>query len=226
MTKEAINKGFATNVYQKVYFNLLSEEEFNASRRADFGSVQNLALHSNRPGFLPLFNGLSSKYDQATSLKHIEAQYKKTKALLSKSLAKWLTSVDFQNVVLAYRNQGWLDWQILLALMNYTLSVQAEENVKDRPELQPSQIQALRDREFARLLKLDQEEEHREITVDELRDPFFDFFLRKMPTDTLGSFDLQNGMRHPNFAAVRTLLEKRFRFGEDNVPEQSPFRSI
>lgn len=226
MTKEAINKGFATHVYQKVYFNLLSEEEFNASRRGDFGSVQNLALHSNRPGFLPLFDGLSSKYDQATSLKHIEARYKKTKALLSKSLAKWLTSSDFQNLVRVYRSQGWLDWQILLAFMNYTLSIQAEENVKGIPGLQPEQIQALRDKEYARLLRLDEEEDHREITVDQLLDPFFSFFLQKTPTDTLRSFGLQNGMKHPNFAAVRTLLEKRFRFGEDDVPEQSPFRSI
>ena len=225
-SKETISKGFATNVYQKVYFNLLSEEEFNASRRTNFGSVQNLALHSNRPGFLPLFDGLSSKYDQASSLKHIEARYKRTKALLTKSLAKWLTSLDFQNVVRAYRSQGWLDWQILLALMNYTLSIQAEENVKSIPGLRPEQIQALRDKESARLLKLEQEEDHRGLTVDELNDPFFDFFLRKTPTDTLGSFGLQNGMKHPNFAAVRNLLEKKFKFGQDDVSEQSPLHSI
>ena len=74
-------------------------------------------------------------------------------------------------------------------------------------------------KEFARLLKLEQEEDHREISIDELRDPFFDFFLRKTPVDTLGSFGLQNGMKHPNFAAVHCLLKKRFKFNKDDAPE-------
>lgn len=48
------------------------------------------------------------------------------------SLKNWQRDSQFKEVIEGFRNQGWLDWQILLAMMNFILSVKANQNLLSR----------------------------------------------------------------------------------------------
>lgn len=47
-----------------------------------------------------------------------------------------------------------------------------------------------------------------------------------MSVDVLNSFGLENGMKYPNFIAVRSYLSKRFGFASDDAPEESPLKDL
>lgn len=219
------DKILGTNTYEKVYFNLLTEEEFNESRRGDFSSL-NFSNQRISENTLELYDGFSEKYNNEQSLEHIRFRYESIQKRLSVSLSKWIAEPKFINLIKDLREQGWLDWQILFALQNYVLAAKVEINLRSSPETDPVKLNNLANNEFTRLFELDEKDCYTEIPVDWLQTELFNFYLQKTPTDVLESFGLQNGMKHPNFKGVHHFLNKRFNFNLDDISENNFLRNI
>lgn len=219
------DKILGTNTYEKVYFNLLTEEEFNESRRRDFSSL-NFSNQKISENTLELYDGFSEKYNNEKSLEHIRFRYESIQKRLSVSLSKWIEEPKFIDLIKALRALGWLDWQILVALQNYVLAAKVEINLRSSPETDPTKLNDLGNNEFWRLFELDEKDCYIEIPVDWLQTDFFNFQLEKVPFDTLESFGLQSGMNYPNFKGVHHFLNKRFNFNLDDNLDNNPLRNI
>lgn len=219
-------KGLAINTYQKVYFNLLTEEKFDHSKRPDFLPAPPDQTELQQSNFLALFDLISERYNKDKSLKRIDERYSNMNKILSVSLAKWKTQPEFHSLMHNLRKAGWLDWQILMAIMDYVLTVKVDNYMKTVDETNNTKRQQLVDSEFLRLFKLEEKNCYMEIPVSWLHSKVFDFHLQKMPVATLGTFGLENGMKHPNFKAVHSLLNKKFNFHLDDNPANNPLKDI
>lgn len=175
---------------------------------------------------MPSFDGLSNKYNQEESLKRIDARYLNTYKNLSVSLSTWEGKPEFQATIHELRKNGWLDWQILIALMNYVLNAKANAYMESVTITDEGERRKVFKKEFFRLQKLPESECYMEIPVSWLKTKDFEFHIEKMPVDTLHSFGLENNMKHPNFSAVHSLLNKRFSFNVDDQQDSNPLKEI
>lgn len=219
-------KGLSINTYQKVYFNLLSVQDFDKAMRAGFPSAAANSSDNKPPNFLPSFEGLSNKYNQGQSLKRIDERYQNTYKNLSVSLSIWESNPEFQELIHGLRENGWLDWQILMALMNYVLNAKANAYMESVTITDEIERRKAFEKEFFRLQKLPENECYMEIPVSWFKSKDFEFYIEKMPVDTLHSFGLGNNMKYPNFSFVHLLLNKRFSFNVDDQQDNNPLKDI
>lgn len=219
-------KGLSINTYQKVYFNLLSVQDFEKAMRSGFPLAASNPSDNRHPNFLPSFDGLSDKYNQEQSLKRIDERYQNTYKNLSVSLSIWESNPQFKPIIHEFRKNGWLDWQILMALMNFVLNAKANTYMESVKITDEDERRKIFEKEFFRLQKLPENECYMEIPVSCLKSKDFEFHIEKMPVDTLHSFGLENNMKHPNFFAVHALLNKRFSFNVDDQPDNNPIKEI
>jgi hypothetical protein len=219
-------KGLAINTYQKVYFNLLTDEKFNQAMRSDFLPAPTGDTELSQSKFLQLFDGISDRYSKEASLKRIGERYENMHSKLAVSLAKWAVEDKFKELIHELRKAGWLDWQILMAIMNYVLSAKVEKFMSSVDENDPVKRKNIADHEFSRLFNLEEKDCYLDIPVSSLHTELFAFHLEKMPVDTLGSFGLENGMKHPNFVAVRHFLNSKFHFNNDDDSKNNPLKDI
>lgn len=216
------HKGLVINTYQKVYFGLLTEEQFNESHRSAFNPV---SLNDFNPQKFPLssaFEGTSSKYDQAASLAKITGRYQTSYKSLSVSLAIWKQDPDFKELVDSYRSEGYLDWQILSALRNFVIAKKVNALLQSNPPATQEEAAALASKLSTEMRTQPEDENYIPIPMESLKSPHFSFYMSKTAVDVLGSFGLENGMKHPNFTAVRNYLSKRFGFASDDYPDENP----
>ncbi|KAB2915995.1 MAG: hypothetical protein F9K23_09695 [Bacteroidetes bacterium] len=226
-TKQKLGeKGLAINTYQKVYFSLLKEDDFNKSMRTAFQPLSEKDYNLTSSDMLMPVEGESVKYNRDQSIENIKNRYVNTVKRLSVSLSLWKKETEFQVILHELRQHGWLDWQILIALMNYVLTIKINSYMNSITATNESERRSAFQTEFNRVYRLDENECYMEIPVNWLRTAEFQFDLCKMPVDTLESFGLQNNMAHPNFMAVRSFLNKRFHFDTDDVSDSSPFKTI
>jgi hypothetical protein len=219
-------KGLSINTYQKVYFNLLSVHDFEKAMRSGLPPAAENLSDNRQPNFLPSFDGLSDKYNHEQSLKLIDERYQNLSKNLSVSLSTWRGQPEFQATIHELRKNGWLDWQILLALMNYVLNAKANAYMESVSIADEGERRKAFEKEIFRLQKLPESECYMEIPVSWLRTKVFEFYIEKMPVDTLHSFGLENNMKHPNFSAVHSLLNKRFLFNVDDQQNSNPLKEI
>jgi len=218
-------KGLIINTYQKVYFNFQSAEKFDSTRRANFSVPAKIDFELNIRDVLPSFKDLSEKYDPAFSKKKIEERYENTARQLQVTLSKWLQEPDFKRDIQKFREQGWLDWQILMALSNYVLNRKARINLEDSG-LKSEDPEKDFKNEFIRLTDLPEEDCYIEVPLSSITSKDFLFHLTKMPVDTLKTFGLNNNTRFPNFGAIHRYMNKRFLFNKDDSPDNNPLKDI
>jgi len=219
-------KGLSINTYQKVYFNLLSVQDFDKAMRGGFPSAAANSSDNKQPNFLPSFEGLSNKYNQEQSLKRIDERYRNTYKNLSVSLSKWESNSEFPELIHGLRKNGWLDWQILMALMNYVLNAKANAYMESVTITDEIERRKAFEKEFFRLQKLPENECYMEIPISWFKSKDFEFHIEKMPVDTLHSFGLENNMKYPNFSFIHSLLNKRFSFNVDDQQDNNPLKEI
>lgn len=219
-------KGLATNTYQKVYFNLLEEENFNKSMRAAFQPVPEKKSNLISSHLLASIDKVSSKYDRNQSIENIKNRHNNTQKKLNVSLPLWEQHAEFRALIYELRQKGWLDWQILIAVMNHVLNTKVNDYMRSVAATDEDRRKAAFEAEFSRMFKLYENECYMEIPVEWLRTEGFQFNLDKMPIDTLRSFGLQNNMAYPNFTAIRSFLNKRFNFNIDDFEDNNPLKSV
>ncbi|MFD2938468.1 dsDNA nuclease domain-containing protein [Flavobacterium sp.] len=220
------HKGLILNGFQKVYFNLVSQEEFKESRRSDFNPV---SFNDFDPQTLKLdikIEDLSVKYDQASSLAKISEHYRSANTSLSVSLKIWKRDPDFKALVNSMRSTGFLDWQILSALSNFVIAIKANIILQKNPPSTQQEASALKTKLSAEMRIQLEDQNYIPIPVEWLRSPELSFYIDKLPVDILESFGLENGMKYPNFRAVRSYLSRRLGFGSDDDPTENPLKDL
>ncbi len=215
-------KGMSVVPYQIVYLNMFKPQDFDDSQRAKFSPVVYESKFKEPSNLLETFDSLSGKYNSEISSDYINQRYNNIPKNISITLDKWIAIDEFKQIIYNFRKQGWLDWQILMAIRDYLLNMKANMNVNALLSDNEEENERLFREEFWRLHDLPEEDCYVEFPLSILKSQRFIFHLEQMPIDTLGSFGLYNNMKHPNFTVVHLLMNKRFKFNIDDLPENSP----
>ncbi len=221
------NKTLIINAYQKEYRGILTSEKFSESMRNKF-NPETLEINQFESPMLSKKKDLSPLYDLEHSLENISRRYKKSFKSIHLTLARLLKSEEFPAKYRTLKNDGWLDWQIALALFNNIIDLKAKNILNQNGKTYSSDDERVVDLQntFTELTKISEKETYVEIPVKELIGDNLDIQIDKVPIYTLNSFGLQNKTMFPNSKAVRQFLNDRFRFDKDEIIELSPFRNF
>lgn len=220
------SKVFVKNAYQRVYFNFVNEEQFNMSRRSDFNGVAIADFSPAVSGLYIKFDGISPKYDQSQVLECISNRYKNTIKKFSVSLEIWKNDPQFIELLKSLKELGWLDWQIMLALMNFVIANKVSIIIERNPHGSLEENKARAEQLSKEMFDQNELQNYMPIPTSWLVSDRFDFFINEVPVHVLKSYGLQNGLKHPNFNMLRHYLSKRFAFATDDLPELSAIRDL
>ncbi|HBH49899.1 MAG TPA: hypothetical protein DDX98_14735 [Bacteroidales bacterium] len=218
------NKALTINAYQRAYRDLVSEDKFNNSMRSKFESeILNIEQHES--------DTLASKkkdspfYNHDKSIENIKGRYKNCIGVIHLTLERLMKSDKFNAELSRLKSEGWLDWQIVLALYNNIIDLKAKNILGQNGKKYSNDEEWLEDfqKTFHEIRFKDETETYVEIPIGELIGQNLELQLNQISAHVLKSFGLESKSRFPNFEALRRFLNERFRFQEDEVDELSPF---
>jgi len=217
------NKTLAVNSYQREYRKIYSEKEFAASMRAKFDS-ESLEMEYHESEALGWISGESEYYKKKVALDNIKRRVEGCLNAVHITLEKLNDIESFRKVVLSYREAGYFDWQILLALYNVILDQKAKNTLRQNGKTYSNDEEWLGDfqKEFHGLMYLDEKETYVEIPFENIIGEL-DFQIKHTAIHNLESFGLENKSRFPNNGAIKEFLFERFNYGADDVPDITPF---
>lgn len=117
-----VDKSLFTNAYQLILRESFPEEEFNIRRAHPIPKRGDDQHPRKLTGLFSLPKGSSPKYFVKKAIKHIRNRNQVFQRTMHKSLSKWKADKRFIELITDLRKDGWLDWQILMALQNFALS--------------------------------------------------------------------------------------------------------
>lgn len=221
-------KTLSTNAYQRIYRQLITDKEFGSLQREHFLPVPltwNLPSENN---VMKWKSELSSKYNHDQSIEHIKNRFKNSYDCIHLTLDKHKSKSDFQKFINELRSKGFLDWQIILALMNFILDYKAQlELRKSNTDFKSEEeyVEAMQ-KAFHKYLHMDEKEFPVDFPLEAFKTPEFEIQLRNYPVNVLRAVELENKSRFPNFEAIKEFLDIRFNMKNDNDDTGNPLKDI
>lgn len=150
-------------------------------------------------------------YDRTTALDLIRTRYERTPRMIPKALERLARDPDFLAIVAELRSRGWLDWHILQALVNYAMNERfAAEGLNTASA---NEQRVARTKELMDAGELDE-------TPSALLHPTLED-LEFQGEIQLGVivrvWDLEINQSTPDLPALRTFLERRYHYFQDDV---------
>ncbi|KAB8151625.1 hypothetical protein EZY14_017105 [Kordia sp. TARA_039_SRF] len=218
------NRALTINAYQRAYRDLISEDKFKESMRNKFQSeILNIQQHESET--LSSKKNDSPLYNRDTSIENIRGRYKNCIDVIHLTLERLKQSDQFNSELNRLKGEGWLDWQIVLALYNNIVDLKAKNLLRQNGKKYSNDEEWLEDFQkiFHEIRFKDEKETYVEIPITELIGQNLELQLKQVAHHVLKSFGLESKSRFPNFKALKSFLNERFRFQEDEVEELSPF---
>lgn len=218
------NRALTINAYQRAYRDLVSEDKFKESMRNKFESeILNIEQHESET--LALKKNDSPLYNHDKAIENIKGRYKNCIGVIHLTLERLKQSEQFITELSRLKNEGWLDWQIVLALYNNILDLKAKNLLAQNGKTYANDEEWLEDfqKTFHEIRFKDETETYVEIPINALIGENLELQLKQISAHVLKSFGLEDKSRFPNFEALKSFLNERFRFQEDEVEELSPF---
>jgi len=161
-------------------------------------------------------SGLSPKFDENIVLKNIKRRYESAVIPIQITLASIIKNPNFENTLKRLRNEGWLDWQILMAISSAVISHKAH--------LMGINRQMLDDMSKVQKLGTTPEKENFIVIPENVYSyDNINLYLKIGLGTILRSYGLKNHGETPNFDKIREFLNLRFKFNEIDIEELSPF---
>ena len=218
------NKALTINAYQRAYRDLVSEDKFKESMRNKFTS-ELLNIEQHESDTLSAKKNDSPLYNHDDSINNIKGRYQNCIGVIYLTLECLKQSQEFNTELSRLKGEGWLDWQIILALYNNIVDLKAKNLLAQNGKKYATEEEWLEDfqKTFHEIRFKDESETYVEIPISELIGQNLEIQLNQISAHVLKSFGLENKSRFPNFEALRSFLNERFRFQKDEVEELSPF---
>lgn len=220
-----VAKSFTVHSFQRMYKDFFNDKLFNSDQRRSFLPVPiDLNVPQDHPA-LTWRGDASAKYNQEDALKMIKNRYKGAYKVIHLTLDRLKGNVTFKSAINKYRAEGWLDWQITLALMNFIADYKAKLRTEDARDLDPKKI-----KEYGEacldVINMDEKDCYIEFDPDVFNTSEFAMQFKHLPSIVMKSWGLESSTRKPNFDAIKELLQKRFFFSMDNVEEGNLLKDI
>lgn len=216
-------KTMTINLYQKIYRGLFDERIFNLYNRINL-PIANFEVAPVESEMLRWNDSTSPLYSKRESMIRIWNRVRNARRDIGLALAFLKTQPQYSTFIEGLRVAGWLDWQILLSMMNHIFNNRAHRLLKDKQFASEEEHieafqQAIRD-----VMQMDEKDTFTQFPIEYFTDEqyHFDLQLAQLPHLVLQSWGLENKVQFPNFDAIKELLTYRFNFDFDDMPDISP----
>jgi hypothetical protein len=157
-------------------------------------------------------------YDKSTALDRIRTRYTRIPAMIPNALDRLGHDSGFLAIVGELQSRGWLDWHILQVLVNYAMN--------ERLAAEGLSTGSTHQQRMARMRELmdpgqDLDETLREPLSPTLQDLEFQGDIQL--GTIVDGWDLEIHQSTPDFPAIRTFLERRYHYFEDDVEHEALF---
>jgi hypothetical protein len=202
--------------YHELFKTFTTVEAFaERERRSSAWSSAAIPWEPKTAAELAWNDGLGPTYDQEKALGWIRNRYENALPPVRHTVARLSRSESFRRTLAVLREEGWKDWHLLLAVVNVALNFRMQAEGIDIDAPHPEQV--------ARLHAPEDE------TAHPVPDEAFSLDAMRMMNEALqigciAQVGLELHHQQPPIEAVGTFLSARYRFWEDDVPHQDPFR--
>lgn len=151
-------------------------------------------------------------YDRAEALQAIRERYEVANDALRYTLPRLLADEGGRATIVRLRKAGWLDWQILVALVNAAMNWRMQQAGIRPDATNPTQI-----------MNLGREPETAASPVMPLSvfaDDLIDMHLYMQTVSVARRWDLHGRQEAPDEEAMRDLLTRRYQYARDDIPHR------
>lgn len=162
-------------------------------------------------------DGLGPTYDPSAAKRDIENRYVKALCPMRLTLARWKGSQELVEFTQHLRAYGFKDWLILLILSNAVLNFRM--NLRHQQGAKLDELKEYSEKSMNREERIDDPE----VPISILAIAEIESQIQMTLAAVAKTFGLDLNQTTPDFAAMRRLLEVRYRILEDDIEHQDPF---
>ena len=201
--------------YEILFRNFVPRNKFELQKRSEFPkqSLVKQFVLKERDELAPKF-GVSPKYNKDRALRDIESRYSKSLPPIQHTFNKIKKEGWFKKTIKELKEEGWLDWHLLVSIMNLIMTYKAQNIVG--PHSDPKELK----RVFKEILNSPENEET-SLPMEVLS-------IKQMRTQLnfmFNSFALTWGLEPhnevPNIEGIKEFMGARFKLLEDDI-EHAP----
>lgn len=220
-------KTLILGAYQRMYRYVFKQPRFDSLHRQSFESVNEFELDLPQ-GYnaMEWNNRLSIKYNQQVAIRRISERFRNSLKCIYITINKLKKDKDFLALINDLRMKGWLDWQIILSIMNFMLNYKTQRSLSKYSFKTEEQYREAYDKLFTKLLNTDEKDYFVEFPVEAFLSQEFNMQINHTLIVVLGSYGLENKARYPNYSSVKEFLDVRFNMRYDNTDEGNPIIDI
>lgn len=219
-------KTYTLNTYHRIYGEFFDDKLFQIDQRANYNLPVPSGVFPKTNTFLEWPSFLSSKYSQERSINLIKGRYKNSVKLTSKTINRLNGEPQFIHVIKKYRAQGWLDWQILLSMVNFMIDYKTKLKMEGKSFATDKEFFEENQRIMFEYLDLSEEDFYVQFPPEAFDSEGFESQFLLLPSIIIKKWGLECRSEMPNFSALREFLNYKFNFSKDEVIELSPFKDI
>ncbi len=205
-------KAFAVERYELLYCEIISREMFGRAAR------HMRAVPEAERSFTPVshdqlawVDGLGPGYSQERAEAGLRRRYEGIIRPIQRTIERLVGQREFQEVVGALREEGWLDWHILQAVMHLVLNYRIQR--AQSLGLSRREVDELSDQWVNELEK----ENSIPVPLGEFSAENLRLQLRFSMLATVRSYALELPHATPDFEAISDFLSQRYRYWTDDV---------
>lgn len=221
------NKSLSGNLYQKMYRFLFKKEEFDFLNGFGLAKIdkEEFASLPRQNDALVWRNDLSQKYDKKAAIEAIKRRYSNGKKCLRITLNKLQSNPEFHQFIWELRREGWLDWQILSAMVLFVVNYKTRLKLMEYSGVEEEYLKKMR-KVFFEVFHQEEREFYVEFPLKAFKTDEFKMHLENYPTNIFNTIGLENKSRILNSKVQREFLEERFNIKKDDTDEGNPLYSI
>lgn len=220
-------KVFLVNIYQKAFRLFYEKPEFDVDiRQTAAYTPEKLPAKPNVYVLPP--EGTSQYLDKDAHLDKIRGRAGVFNRTAHLTLARLKTSEEFKKKLEKWRHDGWLDWQIAMAVNNNLIDLKARNILGQNGKNYTNQEDWFSDHTemISELYAYDESETYVEVPMEILTGEHLDMQLSSVPINILGSLGLKSHAKYLDPSSIKKYLDEHFRFSTLDVPDVSPFKDF
>ncbi len=208
--------------YEDLYRNCIVEPRpFEDKRRAwklpEIGRAFRIRQHKD----MAWFDGPGPGYSQEDADEQLRNRYKNTVVPIKHTLKRLAQDEQFISVAKKLRNKGWLDWHILTAIANITVSYRVIKWAQQQRRTQEEIQKEVRVGMFS-----EEPKDAAPVPVRKFSEEAMRLALRTSQLSTLRNNKLACHQQTPDFEAIDDFLRHRFNYWIDDVEHENPLPSM
>lgn len=221
-------KTLSANSYQRMYRFLFKEKQFNEVMREHFQPIELKMTLPKDNKVMKWRSDTSAKFNREEFEDRITQRFKNSHRNIHVTVEKLKTDEAFISVIRKLRGNGWKDWQISLAIMNFIVDYKAYRSIP-APDKFPSEDTYLKARqvEHKKIMKLDESECYIEFPAKAFETEGFMLNLEQTTGFEITAVGLEvNKSQFPNFDSLREFAEARLYKGDELPTEYNLLKDI